>query len=64
MADKLPSTESEIASFLAAEEAFERTVGVEARQASWEFSLTGDPAAQSKPQWRPFQTAPSGTPPH
>jgi peptidyl-dipeptidase A len=39
---------TEIASFLAAEEAFERTTGVEARQASWEFSLTGDAAAQER----------------
>src|ERR671929_439382 len=39
---------SDIATFLAEEDAFERGLGAEARQAQWDFSLTGDPELQER----------------
>jgi peptidyl-dipeptidase A len=38
----------DIATFLTEEDAFERGLGAEARQAQWEFSLTGDPQLQER----------------
>jgi peptidyl-dipeptidase A len=39
---------SDIATFLAEEDAFDHGLGAEARQAQWDFSLTGDPELQER----------------
>src|SRR5438093_5288076 len=51
-AGSIPATEvampHDIRRFAEAEADFQRGLGVQVRQASWEFSTTGDPALQEK----------------